>query len=362
MSFTVENVLWTDLITPAELTGYARQEQEAYERQWGTLARYLPNEQVPDIVARFEVGKAGLQPVAPYRSYDAETPLGKLPGRQRVIIELPPIGEKLRVSEYDQLRMRGNVANTAILNAVLDITRQIVRDVNNRLEVGRGQAIETATLDINENGFIQMADWERDPSMEVEADVLWDDPANATPLADLLTWQQEYQDLNNENPGSFLGNRNMLLNLARTAEMRNLYSTLVGRPSQVNRAAINEVMMQNDLPPFDIYERHAVFDNGDGQGVIKRPILSPEKLFLLPAPSDPNGGNNGMGATYWGQTLESDEPEYGLQPEEQPGIVAGTWKTRDPIGVWVHCNAIGLPVIGDANRAMVATVLPASGS
>src|SRR3954469_14873414 len=120
MTAAMENVLWTDLIGPAELTGYARAEQEEWERRTGTLARYLPNDFVPDIVARFEVGRAGLQPVAPFRSYDAETPLGKLPGKQRVIIELPPIGEKLRVSEYDQLRMRGNVANTQILNSVMD--------------------------------------------------------------------------------------------------------------------------------------------------------------------------------------------------------------------------------------------------
>ncbi|HJT93883.1 MAG TPA: major capsid protein [Mycobacterium sp.] len=353
--------LWSDLILPAELTGYARAAQEDYERQWGTLARYLPNEYVPDIVARFEVGKAGLLPVAPFRSYDAETPLGKLQGRQRVTIELPPIGEKLRVSEYDQLRFRGNTSQTFILNAVLDITRQIVRDVNDRLEVARGQAIETGELDVDENGFVQSADWERDPSLEVAATnnggSLWSDPDDATPLADLDAWCQHFQDVNNMMPGSLLTSRTVVRNLARTAEMRNLYASLVGRPSVINRNSINEVLADNDIPPIDIYERHAVFDNGDGDGEKVRSILSPNKIFLLPAPVDPNSGNNGFGATYWGQTLEADEPEYGLQPEEQPGIVAGTWKTRDPIGVWVHCNAIGLPVLGDANRSLVATVL-----
>jgi Phage major capsid protein E len=360
--FSAENALWTEFITPAELTGYARQEQEAYERQWGSLARYMPNNYVPDIVARFEVGKQGLQPVAPFRSFDAETPLGKLPGRQRVTIELPPIGEKNRVSEYDQLRMRGNVANTQILNSVLEVTRHIVRDVNNRIEVARGQALEFANLDIDENGFVQSADWGRDSSMEVTASTLWDDPNNATPLADLIDWVTAYRDANNMYPGSILTNRNVLLNLARTAEMRNLYSTLVGRPSQVNRNAINEVLTDNDLPPIDIYERHAIFDNGDGNGEIVRPILSPNKLFLAPPVGPDTGMTNGFGATYWGQTLEADEPEYGLQPEEMPGIVAGTWKTRDPIGLWVHCNAIALPVVGNADFVMVAEVLPPSGS
>ena len=52
--------LWTDLITPAELTGYARAALEDYERSKGTLARWLPNDTVPDIVARFVTGAAGL--------------------------------------------------------------------------------------------------------------------------------------------------------------------------------------------------------------------------------------------------------------------------------------------------------------
>jgi hypothetical protein len=354
--------LWTDLITPAELTGYARESQYAYEqRQGGTLARFLPNTHVNDIQARFDVGRAGLLPVAPFRSYDAETPLGKLQGKQRVIIELPPIGEKLRVSEYDQLRMRGgNMQNTQILNSVLDITTQIVTDVSERLEVARGQAIEFAILDIDENGFVNSADWERDPSMEVSAAVPWSDVANATPILDMTNWMEDYRTLNGQFPGVQLMSRVTAANLARTDEFRNLYATLVGRPSVVNRTAVNEVLASHDLPPIDIYDRQANYETAPGSKVYEvQPILSPNKVFYLPAAvGADSGANNGLGATYWGTTLEADEPEYGLEPAEQPGIVAATWKTRDPIGIWVHCNAIGLPVLGDANLAMVATVLP----
>ena len=127
----------------------------------------------------------------------------------------------------------------------------------------------------------------------------------------------------------------------------------------VNRDAVNQVLAAHDLPPVDLYERQAVFDKGDGQGVKQRRILSSNKVFILPAPVAPSGGESRLGATFWGQTLEADEPEYGLEPSEQPGIVAGTWKTRDPIGIWVHANAIGLPVLANANLAMVATVLAA---
>jgi|SRR6478752_2965802 len=358
-----EGQLWTSLITPATLTGYARASQEDLERQWGSLSRYFPNEFVPDIVAQFEVGGAGLLPVAPFRSYDAEVPLGKTQGRQKVFIELPPIGLKNRISERDQLRQRdGNTqGDVVVTNSLLKLTDNIVNAVTNRLEVARGQALETGGLDIAENGFIQAFDFERDPSMEVSATDgggdFWDDP-DAAVIEQLIGWVEDYERINNVRPGSILfTSRRQVAALARNKEFRALYATLVGQPSRINRAAVNAVLEDNEIPPIDIYERKAQFDNGDGDGVITRPILSPNKVFLLP-PAGAGVDQGGLGATYWGQTLEADEPEYGLEGDELPGIVAGVWKTRDPIGLWVHCSAIAMPVAGDANRSMVATVLP----
>lgn len=358
-----EGTLWTDAIEPATLTGYAREAQVEIEKRKGALTNWLPNEFVPDIVAQFEVGGTGLLPVAPFRSFDAETPLGKTQGRQKVFIELPAIGQKNRISEYDQLRQRdGDVRNTRILNSVLQLTTNIVTAISTRQEIARGQALETGQLAINENGFIQGMDFERDPSMEVSATDgggdFWDDP-DAEVLSMLNTWVEEYDDLNGEVPGALLlTDRRQIGALLRNKDIRNLYSSLVGAPSIVNRQALNQVLDDRDIPPIYLYDRSAIFDKGDGEGEIKQRILSPTKAFLLPAPGQAVGG--GLGATYWGQTLEADEAEYGLEPDEQPGIVAGVWKTRDPIGLWVHANAIGLVALGDANRAMVADVLPES--
>lgn len=354
--------LWTDLITPATLTGYTREALEDVERRKGSLSRYLPNEFVPDIVARFDVGGSGLLPVAPFRSYDAETPLGKTQGRQRVTLELPPIGMKNRISEYDQLRQRdGNTQDTVVLNSLLRLTTNIVQAISNRLEVLRGQALETGELDIAENGFIQGMDFERDAAMVVSADTgageFWDDP-DSDIIGFLTASVDAYDDLNGEKPGALLlTDRRQLAALLRNKDIRNLYSSLVGAPSLVNQAAVSQVLDNYGLPPIDFYDRNAVFDNGDGV-VRKQRIISPTKAFLLPSPGQ-SVDQAGLGATYWGQTLEADEAEYGLEPDELPGIVSAVWKTRDPIGLWVHANAISLVALGDANKAMVLNVLPA---
>ena len=75
-------MLWTDVIDPADQTGFARQTAEDYEAAQGTLARWLPNRTVDDFDVAFTVGDTGLTEVAEYRSYDAETPIGDTPGGQ----------------------------------------------------------------------------------------------------------------------------------------------------------------------------------------------------------------------------------------------------------------------------------------
>ena len=98
--------LWTDIITPAELTGYARESLADMELQRGTLAKYLPNRHVLDTAVRFVVGGSGLVEEARYRAFDAEPEIGRQQGGKRVSIEMPAVSQKIPVSEYRQLRAR----------------------------------------------------------------------------------------------------------------------------------------------------------------------------------------------------------------------------------------------------------------
>lgn len=348
--------MWTELILPVELTGYARARLEDYERtQWGSLSAWLPNETIPDIVARFLVGQTGLQPVAEFRSYDAETPLGSLPGAQRVVFELPPLGMKMRVSEYEQLRARGNLSQVVLRTSVERITERIVDAISDRLEYERGYALQHAKLLIDdETGFKQSGDWGRTPLHEVSATdnggVFWDNVNNADPLGQLTTWTQQYILTNGYPPGSLLTSTQVLAYLQRNEGFRQLAMTFAGTPSVVTREAINAVLSGHGIPPITTYDRIVNL-----RGVTTR-VLEPEYVFLLPSP-DENVGGAHLGKTYWGETLEASEPEYGIQPLDRPGIVVGAWKTRDPIARWVHGSAIGLAVLGDANLSFRAQVL-----
>ncbi|NEW49339.1 major capsid protein E [Nocardia cyriacigeorgica] len=343
--------LWTDLLTPAELTGYARASLEAYEQQKGTLARWLPNRTVPDIVVRLVVGQDGLVPTAEYRSYDAETPIGDLPGGQRKTVELPPLGRKFRIGEYEQLRIRANSDEQMVL-ALERVTDRAVKAVANRVEIARGQAIETAALSISENGFVQTGTWARNAGHTATAPILWSTSATAKPLDDLLAFRATYVDTTGEEPGAIALSSRVVAALQRTAEFRALAATVAGTPSIVSAEAVQQVLAAHSLPPIHIYDRKV--------NVAGTPtkVLSDNKIFMLPAPVDPTDAEGtDLGGTYWGETLESSEPGWGIAESDRPGIVIGATKTDDPIAAWIRSAAIALPVLANADLSFVGTVL-----
>ena len=350
--------MWTDLVEPVELTGYARAFLEDYERQQnGSLVDYLPNEFLNDIVAKFEVGATGLQPIADYIAYDTESPLGSLPGGQTVMFELPKLGRKMSISEYDEIRSHGNTSGVTLRPTVDRITKSLVTAISNRLEYERGYAIENAALLIDdETGFKQSGDWGRAAEHEVSADTgageFWNDD-DADPIENLISWKDQYIATNGFGPGSILTSTSVLLTLQRHPSLRVLFSSLAGAPGIITIPAVNETLQAYGIPPFRIYDRQVNF-----KGTVQK-VLSPEYLFMLPTPGGTIDGVK-LGATYWGTTLESYRPEYGIDGEDRPGIVVGAWETRDPISKWVHAAAIGLAVMGDANLSLRAQVLPES--
>ena len=340
--------LYTETITPAELTGFARAAQEDIEAKQGTLARWLPNTAVNDVVVRTVVGKNGAGQLAQYRSFDAETPIGSGGQAERKIFELLPLGLKERIGEYDQLRARGNDGAAIALGGIEAATVRTVRAISDRLEVARGQALETGALSINENGLVQTPSFGRPAGNTVTAAVLWDAASGTKILEDLLTWVDAYSDANDgEAPGALVMSRKVLNVMLRDPAVRALVATAAGSPQIVSVDVLNATLSAHSLPPIYIYDRKV-----KGQRT-----TSDKKVFLLPAEVAPTGGSNILGATFFGPTLEADEPEYGIGAGEQPGIAVGAYKTKDPIGLWVHSNAIALPILVNPVASMVATVL-----
>jgi hypothetical protein len=338
--------LWTDLVTPAELTGYTRAALADRAENRVSLAQFLPNNYVDDVVARITSGDSGLTDAAEYRAFDAETRIGGGGGGKRVTFDLPPLGKKERVSEYDQLRANGRDSDENVIDVLEQASIRRGRAVDDRVEIARGQALVTGKVTIAENGFVAELDFGRRGGNTVAPGTLWTS-GSATPVSDIETWIADYVSVNGEAPGAMLTSTRVLGLLRRSAEFRTTNATL----SIVTREAVQAVLADFGIPELVIYDR-VVKVNGT-----QTRVIADDKVLFLPARVGVNdNGGTDLGETTWGRTLESMDDRYQIADGEQPGIVVGAYRDDDPLGVWVKGTAISTPALANPDLSYVADV------
>ncbi|MDB5716444.1 MAG: hypothetical protein JWO15_3841 [Sphingomonadales bacterium] len=344
--------LWTDIIDPATLTGYARASLADYEARRGTLARWLPNRDVADIVVRFVAGSAGLVDIADFRAYDAEPTIGKGPTGKRVTIELPAIGQNIPVSEYNQLRQRGSAASDeAVLGTIQRTTDIVARAVSDAIERMRGVVLQTGKATIaNEGGFSMDDDFGRAGGHSVTAGTAWS-TSSADALGMLTTWYDTYLTTNGEEPGAILASTRVLRSMGALTQFATQLSNGASRPATI--ADVQATVQAAGLPPIYPYDRRVSVAGSSTK------VLSDDRLFLLPAPVETNDWQGTqLGATFWGQTLTSTDAGWGIVDSDQPGLVAGVYRgEKPPMIAEVISDAVALPVLSNANLSFVADVL-----
>lgn len=333
-----------DLITPAELTGYARAALADRPINALQLSAILPHRQVNDLNFRFTKGGGGLAAAASFRAYDAEPKFGKREGISRVSGELPAIGQQYVLGEYDSLRLRS--ANEEIRALLLRDAARIARAIDTRFEFARGQALVEGKVTLNEDGVMAEVDFGRSASHSVAPSVLWSDLTNATPLDDLQAWRDVYVDTNGAPPGVVQVSQRIVNYLVRNAQVRAHVLPVGSTVTQVRRSDLDAVLTDFGLPPLRVFDARAIDQTGTS-----RRIIADDKLLFLP----PDGVE--LGATLWGTTLEAQEPQYGIAPADHPGVVVGAFKqATTPIRVFTIGAAIGIPIMADPDLSMVADV------
>jgi hypothetical protein len=344
-------LLNSEYAPPAMLTGMIRAALFDLSINQYTLSRWLPNVSLNDTTFRFTKGGQGLAEAAVFRSYDAESRIGRRETVSQVMGELPPISEKMVLNEWDQLRMR-SLADGALLPFIARDAERLARNIGARFEVARGDAIFNGSITINENGVQQTVSFGRSGSHSVVASVLWTDYANATPLDDLESWIQTYIDTNGFPPASILMPRAQFANFRRCDQVRNQVFPLASSAPTVSADQARTVIDSLDFPSVEIYD--AQVRTGDS-GTVTR-ITPVDKIALMPPAGSGSPTATDLGATFLGTTVEAMDADYGLAPGDQPGIVAANYKSTDPRRLWTHAVAIGLPVLTNPDLTFVAEV------
>jgi hypothetical protein len=238
--------------------------------------------------------------------------------------------------------------NEEIANLVFRDAQALARKIDARLELARADAIVNGSVTISENQVEATVDFDRNPAHEVTAATPWTDEATSTPLDDLLSWAQTYSDTNGDMPGTILTSRRVIALLMRNAQMRGQVAGSSAALMTLDQ--VNAVLQSFGLPGLTSYDARLV----DPEGLTRR-VIPDDRLIFLPGPADPNGDSE-LGGTLMGLTLEAQEPDYQLAAAEQPGVVVGNFRTTDPIALWTHAAAIGLPIMANPDLTFVADV------
>lgn len=323
----------TNEISPAQLTGFAREIQAAYDTD--ITAELLPNVQVDDDVFTFKVNSRAEQ-VAKYRSFDAETAIGGGQAAEEKTARLLPVGLKDRLGERDKLRRRGGGAES--FQAAADaLAEQMVEATVNRVRLARAEALVHGSLTLAENRVRQTIDFDRHPDHTATAALHWND-AEADPISEYEAWVDAYETRNGQRPTRAVGSTRIAAALRRSAGVR----AHIGASDQgvVSLEAVNAALDELDLPRLTV-----------NNAVIAGQRVFPSNVLLLAAP--------GVGVTPWGTTAEADDPRYQLAGEDLPGLVVGVYEEDDPLTMWVRANSISFPVLTESNLSFAATVLPA---
>lgn len=342
--------LFSDYIAPAELTGYARGALADLGVNQFTLARYLPNNPIDDLDYRFTAGGDGLIEAATFRNYDTPSPFGSRPGTRRVSGELPPISRQIRLGEYERLRRRA-AGNDAVVSAIENDAVRMTRAVAARMELARGQALVTGKVSITENGVVATADFGRAAGHTVTAATAWTDLVNATVLGNLVTWTDVYKATNGVAPGTYRTSSRVLRLMQQNKEVINAVAGAAAGRTRVNLSELNGLLASEGLPSVEIDDAQV-----NVAGVATR-VVADDKFLMLPSPVDPNSPEDSeLGATLWGTTAESLDPDYGIEESDQPGIVAGVYRQENPINLFTNAAGIGLPVLANPNLSFAADV------
>lgn len=352
--------LYTDIVTPAELTGYARAALADYETRSGTerngmprigsLARFLPNRTVPSITARFVKGDSGLIDVAEFRAYDAELDIGGKPTKQRVTLELPALGKTIPVTEYEQLRAQAaDVSDAEALLSIENTATLAARSAADAMERMRGIVLSTGKATIDQSNFKADDNFGRAAGHTDTAPALWS-VSGTDAIGQLEDFSDTYVEANGEEPGALVMSTTVFRNLIALDQFS---VTVAGASRRATASEVRDHFESAGLPPIYLYDRRVKVG-----GSMTR-VMPADEVWLLPMPVDVDAWEDtDLGASFWGRTLTSQAADWQIAAEDQPGIVTGVYRNeKPPMGLEVIADAIGLPVLANANLSMAITVL-----
>lgn len=337
-------------VTPDALT--------AFVREVPTPANYVLNQLLPDryfdknTVDVSELTKKNR--AAKFRAFDGQIHRTERDTLEVRTVKLPPVSSMNGIGELERLNLeaaRQNGGSTnAVINQIYDDASNLTGEVLSRMELARGDVLTDGKFTLaGENGLHVEADFGVPASHIVSASTVWSNTGTATIIADLTAWADVYVATNGFRPGGMVISNKTMGYMLRNSEIRTLAGSLAGTPGIVSRRTVDEVLDTFGLPPIlFVYDTQVDVDD-----VSTRILPEDRVLFTPPNPAD-------LGYTAWGVSATALElvnaAKVDFSFEQAPGIVGVVIKDGPPFREETFVDAVGMPVLANPKRLLVADV------
>ena len=343
-------IVFDAAVTPDALTAFVRQVPTPADQ---VLNQILPDRDIADTRVRFDT-LLQTNRAAKFRAYDGRIPMAKRDAPSMSEVSLPPLSLRSMIGEQERLQLeslRLNGSNMQpMVEAIYNDGEQLTRAIRSRMELARGDVLTDGKFTLtNENGLTLEADFGIPGTHIVSAATPWSTTASATIIANVMAWQSVYVATNGFRPGGMWISNRILTYMLQNAELRTLAASLSGTPALVTRPGVDSALNAYNLPPIV-----GVYDSVvDVDGVSTRPLPDNRVIFVPPAGME-------VGFTAWGisatalELVNSSEVDFSFA--DAPGIVGVVEKTGPPYRQETFVDAVGMPILSQPSRLLVATV------
>lgn len=341
--------LW-DLIPAPDATAFSRVVPDELP---DSLARFLPDREIQGVKSRV-ARRTRTNVVAKYRAYNAETPIGERPEAIALTeVTLPPIGQKLLITEWETLWLEVNSGGGGALAGMIDQAYDDIQSsttaVRNRIELARADLLVDGKFTLAaENGLTLEADYGLAVSHKPTTGTSWADPVNSTPLTDEKAWTATLKTDAGRAPIAALASSTVIGYLLKSNEYRAAFWGGMA-PSQpnLNLAQLNQLRRDNGLAPLVEYDHQL------SVGGVTTRLIPVDKLILI---------CDNIGETQWGITAESLElvgsNAVDFTRRDAPGLFAAVYREPDPVTGWTKVGGVCMPVAADVDGWLSADVVP----
>lgn len=340
-------ILFDGPVSPDSLTTFVREVPSPADQVLnGILPDRVLNRNTVDLSELTRTNRT-----ARFRAFDARLHVSERDVNLTKQVKLPPLSSSVSVGEFERLQLEfarlGGTNTSAIVDAVYNDATNLTREIRARMEQARGDVLTDGKFTLaGEGGLSMEADFGVPGNHIVTAGTLWSTVATATVIADITAWVNVYIATNGSRPQGMIVSTRVMNYMLQNAEIRTLSSSLSGAPGLVTRPAADAALAAFGLPPVTL-----VYDSVVDVDTVTTKVIPDNRVILY--------GDN-VGYTAWGITATALElvgsAEADMSFADAPGIVGVVIKDGPPFRSWTFVDAVGMPVLENPRRLLIATV------